>query len=126
MDFDELSHALDQTYSECYVSGREEGLEEFGRRHSADIESAIKSGRTLEELVEQARIGPASYWGGTGGAGDGFRGPAKCPRTSRQVVGGKERKTVTADRYSRLGEVEPRFANLATKDGLGPNPSPEP
>ena len=69
MDFDQLARHLDQTYTDCYASGREEGLEDFGRKHSADIATALADGRTLEDLVTQANIAPPSYWGEKVGRG---------------------------------------------------------
>ena len=106
MNFEELAQALDRAYTECYESGREEGLEEFGRMHGADIESAIKGGRTLEEMVEQAKIGPASYW-----AEKVARG-----MDARDRLNILERRIKSLEEH--MDKLERMIANLATKDDL--------
>ena len=104
MDFDELARALDNAYEEHYTPGREEGLEEFGRLHSADICSALRGGRTLEEMVAQAKISPDSYW-----AEQVARG-----MDARDRLNILERRTKSLE--EDMDELERMIANLATKE----------
>lgn len=80
MNFDQLAHKLDQTYMDCYASGREEALEDFGRKHSADIVAALSGELTLNDLVEAAKIGAASYWAKQVARGMDVSGRPKFPK----------------------------------------------
>ena len=62
MSFEELVRALDQLYTDKYSEGREEALQDFGRKQSAALAAALAAGHTLEELVNKAQIGPPGYW----------------------------------------------------------------
>ena len=61
MTFEELARALDDTYSVGY-GDRDKALGDFGAKHFDDLVALGKQGRTIEELIEAARIGPPGYW----------------------------------------------------------------
>ncbi len=51
-----------RTETVVYSEGREEALQDFGRKQSAALAAALAAGHTLEELVNKAQIGPPGYW----------------------------------------------------------------
>lgn len=62
MTLEELAKELSATYDQNYVTDRERGLEEFGRKHREELTDLEQNGTSIEKLVEAAQIGPAGYW----------------------------------------------------------------
>ncbi len=61
MTFEELASELDTAYDRGYLD-RDKALGEFGKIHSTDLIALEKQDRTIESLVDAARISPAGYW----------------------------------------------------------------
>ena len=61
MTFEELASKLDRAYGDGYLD-RHKALEAFGCEHSAELVAIEEQGRTIEELVDAANIGPPGYW----------------------------------------------------------------
>ena len=103
LTFEELAHELDLTYTKGYTD-RDGALEDFGRRHSADLAAMGAQGRTMEELVDAAKIGPAEHW-----ANVIRMGMSELGAYSLDWIRGLEK---------RLDDLEELTATLATKKDL--------